>query len=65
MRDAQRRIAASKGIQTVPVIICCTRMLGFAGIKPIHESFYGLTFADERKRARWIEHLRTIGSQGG
>jgi putative NADPH-quinone reductase len=40
-------------------------MLSFAGIKPIHESFYGLTFADERKRARWIEHLRAIGSQGG
>jgi putative NADPH-quinone reductase len=40
-------------------------MLSFAGIKPIHESFYGLTFADERKRARWIERLRTVGSRGG
>jgi len=27
-------------------------MLSFAGIKPIRESLYGLTFADEKKRAR-------------
>jgi putative NADPH-quinone reductase len=39
-------------------------MLGFAGIKPIRESFYGLTFADERKRARWIEDMRRYGRQG-
>jgi len=26
-------------------------MLSFAGIKPIHESLYGLTFADAKKRA--------------
>ncbi len=26
-------------------------MLSFAGIKPIRESFYGLTFADANKRA--------------
>jgi hypothetical protein len=40
-------------------------MLSFAGIKPIRENLYGLTFADESKRARWIERLRTVGSQGG
>jgi putative NADPH-quinone reductase len=39
-------------------------MLSFAGIKPIYESLYGLTFADEMKRARWIERLRAIGSRG-
>jgi putative NADPH-quinone reductase len=36
-------------------------MLGFAGIKPIRESFYGLTFADEKKRQRWIEDMRGHG----
>jgi putative NADPH-quinone reductase len=36
-------------------------MLGFAGIKPIRESLYGLTFADDNKRARWIEDMRTHG----
>jgi putative NADPH-quinone reductase len=39
-------------------------MLRFAGIKPVRESFYGLTFADEKKRARWIEDLRRRGRQG-
>ena len=39
-------------------------MLGFAGIKPIRESLYGLTFADDRKRARWIEDMRRHGRQG-
>jgi putative NADPH-quinone reductase len=39
-------------------------MLGFAGIKPIRESFYGLTFADEKKRAGWIEDMRRYGRQG-
>jgi hypothetical protein len=29
-------------------------MLSFAGIKPIHESLYGLAFADEQKRAHWL-----------
>ena len=38
-------------------------MLGFAGIKPIRESFYGLTFADDSKRARWIEEMRRHGSR--
>jgi putative NADPH-quinone reductase len=36
-------------------------MLSFAGIKPIRESFYGLTFADETKRASWIEDIRNHG----
>jgi putative NADPH-quinone reductase len=39
-------------------------MLGFAGIRPIRESFYGLTFADERKRLRWIEDMRRYGTRG-
>jgi putative NADPH-quinone reductase len=39
-------------------------MLGFAGIKPIRESFYGLTFADEKKRLRWIEDMRRYGTRG-
>jgi hypothetical protein len=36
-------------------------MLRFAGIKPIRESLYGLAFADEKKRARWIEDMRRHG----
>ncbi|MEY9199278.1 putative NADPH-quinone reductase [Sinorhizobium fredii] len=40
-------------------------MLGFAGIKPIRESFYGLSFADEKKRARWINDIREYGRRGG
>ena len=39
-------------------------VLSFAGIKPIHESFYGLAFADARKRARWIEDMRGYGMHG-
>lgn len=39
-------------------------MLSFAGIKPIHESFYGLTFANDKKRAHWIEDLRKHGARG-
>ena len=39
-------------------------MLSFAGIKPIRESLYGLTFADEKKRARWIEQMRRRGKRG-
>jgi hypothetical protein len=39
-------------------------MLSFAGIKPIHESLYGLTFADAKKRARWIEKMRKYGRRG-
>lgn len=40
-------------------------MLGFAGIRPIRESFYGLTFADEKKRLRWIEDMRGYGQRAG
>jgi putative NADPH-quinone reductase len=39
-------------------------MLSFAGMKPIRESFYGLAFADEKKRARWIEDMRRHGGRG-
>jgi len=39
-------------------------MLSFAGVKPIRESLYGLTFADEKKRARWIEEMRRHGGRG-
>jgi putative NADPH-quinone reductase len=39
-------------------------MLKFAGIKPVRESFYGLTFADDKKRARWIEDERRHGRNG-
>jgi hypothetical protein len=36
-------------------------ILSFAGIKPIRESLYGLTLADDKKRARCI---RSHGKQG-
>ena len=39
-------------------------MLSFAGIKPIRESLYGLTFSDAKKRARWIEDMRSLGRRG-
>ncbi|MCX7308992.1 MAG: NAD(P)H-dependent oxidoreductase [Afipia sp.] len=39
-------------------------MLSFAGIKPVRESLYGLTFADEKKRACWIEDMRKHGGRG-
>jgi hypothetical protein len=39
-------------------------MLSFAGIKPIRDSLYGLAFANETKRVRWIEDLRRHGRQG-
>jgi hypothetical protein len=39
-------------------------MLSFDGIKPIRESFYGLSFADEKKRGRWIEDMRRHGRHG-
>ena len=39
-------------------------MLRFAGIKPIRESFYGLAFANDKKRARWIEDMRRHGRRG-
>jgi putative NADPH-quinone reductase len=39
-------------------------MLSFAGIRPIRENFYGLTLADDSKRARWIEDMRKHGRRG-
>ena len=39
-------------------------MLSFAGIKPIRESLYGLSFANQRKRARWIDDMRKHGEWG-
>lgn len=39
-------------------------ILSFAGIKPIRESLYGLTLADDKKRAGWIEDMRRHGRQG-
>jgi putative NADPH-quinone reductase len=39
-------------------------MLSFAGIKPIRECLYGLTFADEKKRARWLDDMRRYGKRG-
>ena len=39
-------------------------MLSFAGIKPIRESLYGLAFADEKKRAGWVEDMRKYGGRG-
>jgi hypothetical protein len=39
-------------------------VLSFAGIKPIRESLYGPTFADERKRARWLDDMRRHGEWG-
>src|ERR1041384_6611098 len=39
-------------------------ILQFAGIKPIRESLFGLAFADEKKRARWIADMRRHGERG-
>ena len=39
-------------------------MLGFAGIKPIRESFFGIAFSDEAKRKGWIDQLRELGRKG-
>jgi putative NADPH-quinone reductase len=39
-------------------------MLSFAGIKPIRQSLFGLTLADEKKRAHWIAKLREQGKRG-
>ncbi len=39
-------------------------MLSFAGIKPIRESLYGLTFSNEKKRARWLDAMQNYGEQG-
>jgi putative NADPH-quinone reductase len=39
-------------------------MLSFAGIKPIHESLYGLALADAEKRAAWLVDMRKHGGRG-
>jgi putative NADPH-quinone reductase len=39
-------------------------MLSFAGIKPIRESLFGLAFADDRKRAHWLDAMRKHGGRG-
>jgi putative NADPH-quinone reductase len=39
-------------------------MLGFAGIRPVRESFYGLTFGDAERRAGWLEDMRRLGRRG-
>lgn len=39
-------------------------ILSFAGIRPIRESLYGLTFSDDEKRARWIADMRRHGRRG-
>ena len=39
-------------------------MLTFAGVKPIRESLFGLAFADEPKRARWLEDMRKCEQAG-
>lgn len=36
-------------------------ILSFAGVSPIRESLHGLGFADEKKRARWLDALREHG----
>jgi putative NADPH-quinone reductase len=38
-------------------------MLRFAGIRPVRESLYGLTFADERRRGGWLSDMRRLGAQ--
>jgi putative NADPH-quinone reductase len=39
-------------------------MLGFAGIKPIRQNYFGLASADDTKRARWIAQIRAAGGRG-
>jgi putative NADPH-quinone reductase len=39
-------------------------VLKFGGIKPIRESLYGLTYANDKTRARWIEDMRSAGRRG-
>ena len=39
-------------------------MLNFVGVKPVRESLYGLKFADDKKRAGWIEDMRRHGGRG-
>lgn len=39
-------------------------VLRFAGIRPIRKNLYGLTFSNEKTRARWIESMRIAGGRG-
>lgn len=39
-------------------------MLSFAGIRPVRETLYGLTFADDARRARWLAQMRALGARG-
>ncbi len=39
-------------------------ILHFAGIKPIGESLYGLSFANEKRRARWLAQMHEHGRRG-
>ena len=39
-------------------------VLKFAGVKPVRETFFGLTFADEKARHRWISQMRAYGLRG-
>ncbi len=39
-------------------------ILRFAGIKPVRESFFGLTSANDRTRARWLDTMRDLGRRG-
>ena len=39
-------------------------MLGFAGIRPVRESFYGLATSNDAKRAKWIADMRRLGGPG-
>lgn len=36
-------------------------MLGFAGIKPIRESFFGMAMSSDAKRKGWIASMRGLG----
>ena len=40
-------------------------MLRFSGIKPVRESFYGLTMADEKRRAAWLADMHRLGTRAG
>ncbi len=39
-------------------------VLGFAGIKPIRENLFGLSFANDLARARWMKEMRKCGARG-
>jgi len=39
-------------------------ILRFAGVKPIRESFYGLTFSNDKLRVGWIRDMRKYGMRG-